>query len=140
VARELVRSAVSSVFAGYFPDGNLKAVCRWFDQGGALSVSDTEPAESYVTRARQVPDLVEALDRLGLEGDAAPVVAAGIDFVLEGLHAQKRISRSDERGYHGTEQIRRPQPEAPREPVFTPEDDEERGRGNGRKRKKNYYN
>jgi hypothetical protein len=27
------------------------------------------------------------------------VVASAIDFVLEGLYAQKKISRSDERGY-----------------------------------------
>ena len=38
-----------------------------------------------------------------------PLVAAGVDFILEGPYAQKRISRTDERGYHGAEPPRRPQ-------------------------------
>jgi len=33
-------------------------------------------------------------------------VASAVDFVLEGLYAQKKISRSEERGYSATE----PQP------------------------------
>jgi magnesium chelatase subunit I len=28
-----------------------------------------------------------------------PLMASAVDFVLEGLYAQKKISRSDERGY-----------------------------------------
>ena len=39
---------------------------------------------------------------------------SAIDFVLEGLYSQKKISRSDVRGYHGAEPVRRPQPQQPR--------------------------
>jgi len=40
-------------------------------------------------------------------------LAAGCDFILEGLHAQRKISRSQERGFYAEE---RPRPEpAPRE-------------------------
>ena len=31
------------------------------------------------------------------------LLASGIDFVLEGLYATKKISRSEERGYHGSD-------------------------------------
>jgi magnesium chelatase subunit I len=41
---------------------------------------------------------------------AAPVVAAAIDFVLEGLYAQKKISRSEEFQYQSAEPPRRPSP------------------------------
>ena len=99
VAREIIRAAVSTVFDGYFPNGDLKAVSRWFDQGGALSLSDTTPADAMVEQAAQVPDLLDVIDRAGIPpGAPAPLVAAGIDFILEGLYAQKRISRTDERG------------------------------------------
>ena len=38
-----------------------------------------------------------------------PLLASGVDFVLEGLYALKKIGRSDERGYHATETpVRRP--------------------------------
>ena len=36
-------------------------------------------------------------------GAPAPSMASAIDFVLEGLYAQKKISRSDERGYAANE-------------------------------------
>ena len=37
----------------------------------------------------------------------APLLASAVDFVLEGLYAQKKISRSDEWQYQGAEQPRR---------------------------------
>jgi hypothetical protein len=44
----------------------------------------------------------------------SPWLAAAVDFVLEGLYAQKKISRSDERGYHAAPSRRaRPSPSAP---------------------------
>ena len=56
-----------------------------------------------------VPGLRELADRVGVPGGAsAPVVAAAIDFVLEGLCAQKKISRSEEGAYSaGTDVPRR---------------------------------
>jgi len=56
-------------------------------------------------------DLASAV---GIPGEApAPLVAAGIDFVLEGLYATKKISRSEDRGYHGSDPApRRPAREA----------------------------
>jgi magnesium chelatase subunit I len=42
-------------------------------------------------------------------GATAPEVAAAIDFVLEGLYAQKKISRNEDRGYSAAEaSARRP--------------------------------
>ena len=53
-----------------------------------------------MTRSRGVQGLRELAERTGLaSGAPAPAVASAIDFVLEGLYAQKKISRSDERGY-----------------------------------------
>ena len=139
VARDLVRAAVSTVFDGYFPNEDMKPVIEWFDLGGSLTLSDTTPAQSLVEQARRVQGLVELAHRAGVAPDApVPMLAAGIDFVLEGLYSQKKISRSDERGYHGAEPARRPQPQQSRTPVLTP-DDEDDVEGGGRK-KKRYYN
>ena len=61
------------------------------------------------------------------------LLAAGVDFVLEGLYALKKIGRSDERGYHATESpVRRP-----REDKFR---DEERTIPSIPQGKKKYYN
>ena len=59
--------------------------------------------------------LVDLARTLGLAADApAPQLAAAVDFVLEGLYAQRKISRSDGRGFHGSEAPRRPPSAGPR--------------------------
>ena len=51
-----------------------------------------------------MPELLEHTDRLGVKpGDPAPVVAAAGEFILEGLWAQKKIGRSDDRGFVAAE-------------------------------------
>ena len=64
-----------------------------------------------MSRARDVQGLRELAFESGIDRKAAPpVVAAAIDFVLEGLYAQKKISRSDEFQYQSAEPPRRPSP------------------------------
>jgi magnesium chelatase subunit I len=139
VARELVRGAVASVFDGYFPDADLRPVVEWFDLGGTLNLGDGVSAEDVVSQARKVQGLIEASHRAGVAPDApVPLLAAGVDFVLEGLYSQKKIGRTDEGGYHGTEPVRRREAPSPRTPVLTPDDEEEQSGQRGKK--KRYYN
>jgi hypothetical protein len=94
------------------------------------------PAAAVVSEARNVRDLVELAHRAGIAPDApAPLVAAAIDSVLEGLYSQKKIGRSDAHGYHGSEPVRRPS--APtRTPVIAPDEDDD----DLPRKKKRYYN
>ncbi|HSK09734.1 MAG TPA: hypothetical protein VK911_09165, partial [Vicinamibacterales bacterium] len=122
VARDLVRAAVANVFAG-FVDGvegfDTRAVVEWFDSGGSLQAGDLTPSSELIRQARRVKGLIDLATRVagdqGREKDAAdPLTASAVDFVLEGLYATKRISRSEERGYHGS------QPAVPRRPARGP--------------------
>ena len=104
VARDLIRSAVGSVFSGMFDGVETRTVVEWFDLGGTLPLGDSSSAEDVMTQTRGVQGLEKLLEHAGVKGGApAPVVASAIDFVLEGLYAQKKISRSDERGYSAAE-------------------------------------
>jgi magnesium chelatase subunit I len=137
VARDLVRAAVSTVFDSHFPDADTRAVVEWFDLGGTLNLGDGVSAGEVVEQAHGVQGLIELARRSGVAPDAPePHVASAIDFVLEGLYSQKKIGRSDDRGYHGTEPVRRPE-RTTRTPVLTPDDDEE---DLPRGKKKRYYN
>ncbi len=142
VARDLVRAAVANVFDAYFGDADTTSIIEWFDLGGALSLSDTTDAATLMKEAAGVQGLIElAATRAGLDRSApAPVLAAAVDFLLEGLYSQKKISRNDVRGYHGAEPVRRPQPPQQRSAVLTPDDEEDQNDGGGNKRKKKYYN
>jgi magnesium chelatase subunit I len=137
VARELVRAAVSRVFDGCFPDADVRSIVEWFDLGGTLNLGDSVAAKDVVSQARAVQGLVDLAYRAGIAPDApTPLVAAGIDFVLEGLYSQKKIGRSEDRGYHSTEPVRRREAPAARTPVLTPDDEEDEQP----RKKKRYYN
>jgi magnesium chelatase subunit I len=104
IARDLIRSAVGSVFTGVFDGVDTRKVVEWFDLGGSLPLGDSTSAEDVIRQAAGVQGLRELAERAGLpQGAPAPAVASAIDFVLEGLYAQKKIGRSDERGYSAAE-------------------------------------
>jgi magnesium chelatase subunit I len=135
VARDLIRSAVGAVFTGMFDGQDTRTVVEWFDLGGSLPLSDITPADEVVKVTRGVQGLREAAQKLGAPvGSEAPQVAAAIDFILEGLFAQKKISRSDERGYAAGPE---PTPRRGRQHEESMVDEEVRPAGGN---KKKYYN
>jgi magnesium chelatase subunit I len=112
VASELIRLAVSNVFAGYFDPQDVRAVVDWFEMGGTLQVSDQTPAEVLIDETRRIQGLHALVSRVGLDASAPlPAVASAVDFILEGLYAQKRISRSEEWRYQASETRRAPRAE-----------------------------
>jgi magnesium chelatase subunit I len=115
VARDIIRAAVGNVFNGYFASADLRQVTEWFDLGGTLQIDDTLDAKELLVRAAEVQGLKDLTTHTGVRSNAEPaVLAAAVDFVLEGLYAQKKISRSDEFQYQASEQQRRsPRPVVP---------------------------
>jgi magnesium chelatase subunit I len=105
VARDLIRSAIGAVFSGVFDGTDTRSVVEWFDLGGTLPLSDVSPANEVIAATKGVQGLRELAKHAGIAVDSsAPSLASAIDFVLEGLAAQRKISRNDERGYAaGTE-------------------------------------
>src|SRR6202163_3965595 len=118
IARDLIRSAVGTVFTGLFDGIDTRTVIEWFDLGGSLPLSDDSSSKEVISLTGSAQGLRELAGRAGLPGGApAPAVASAIDFVLEGLYAQKKISRSDERGYAAKEAApRRPSSRVERSP------------------------
>ncbi len=114
VARDLIRAAVATVADGYLSHLDTRQVVEWFDLGGSLPLGDTISSREVIDRAKQVQGLIELAHAAGVPASAStPLMASGVDFVLEGLYALKRISRSEERGYHASEApVRKPSREA----------------------------
>jgi magnesium chelatase subunit I len=104
IARELIRAAVANVFVGWFDKADARQVVEWFDRGGALQFDDAGPSAKIVDDARTVPGLLALLGTAGVDAHAtAPAKASAVGFILEGLYATKKISRSDERGYQAAD-------------------------------------
>ncbi|HBY58952.1 MAG TPA: magnesium chelatase [Solibacterales bacterium] len=126
IARELIRTAVGRVYSSYFEGANMSAVIQWFDIGGSLRLDETTGAAGMCRELSGIQGLMEKAAALGLgvsEPDA--VRASAAEFVLEGLYAHRRISRSEERGFTAEERKREQRP-----------DDEPR-RGGGRRQQFN---
>jgi magnesium chelatase subunit I len=134
VARDVIRAAVANVFTGYLPNADVRQVIEWFDLGGNLQIDDALPAAELLARASDVQGLRELAAQAGIpELAPAPMFAAAVDFVLEGLYAQKKISRSEEFQYQGAEPPRRAPRSVPNDSLLE-RDVPARGE------KKKYYN
>ena len=132
VARDLIRSAVSTIHDGWFPDVDFRQVTEWFDIGGSLQIDDALASAELISRTSQVQGLHEAARSGGIgKKPSEPVLASAIDFVLEGLYAHRKISRSTEGQFQAAEQSK---PRAPRS--VDPLSERDLPLGN----KKKYYN
>jgi len=108
MALELIRGSVAEVFAVYMGSSDLGGIVEYFEQGGSLKLPDEGSSQAALGALNEVTGLLDAIGPLGGGEDAAPGVrAAAAEFVLEGLHAQKKIGRSQDRGFTGVE--RRPE-------------------------------
>jgi magnesium chelatase subunit I len=113
IARELIRAAIGKVFTRYFSEVNLQPVVQWFELGGDLKVAVNASASEHYAQLKKIPGLLDNLAPLSVSSKSEqPVAAAAVEFVLEGLWAHRRISRSEERGFFAD--ARRAQ--EPREP------------------------
>jgi magnesium chelatase subunit I len=100
VARELIREAVGEVFSTYLGSVSFRQVVRFFEEGGTLRIREGSSSEEVLGQLQRVPEALEHLEALGAKPeDPAPLLAAAGEFVLEGLWAQKKIGRSDDRGF-----------------------------------------
>ena len=108
VARELIRSAVGKVFHTYLEGTNLRQVTQWFELGGSLRLEDEMPASKMVQELGRIQDLLQFTRKLGLsEKESDALRASAGEFILEGLYAQKRISRNEELEFVAGERISR---------------------------------
>jgi magnesium chelatase subunit I len=104
IARELIKKAVGKTFEAYFEHIDCGDVVAWFNDGGTLRVSDVDGDDLCMKNFRQVSGLLGVVKKSGLADQSPAVTVAVCELVLEGLHAQKKISRSDERGYGAAKQ------------------------------------
>ena len=107
VARDLIRAAIGKVYGRYFEGVDMQQIVQWFDLGGTLKITETAPVAEVLPQLRSIQGLLERVAALGIrpKRDPALAVSAG-EFLLEGLYAHRRISRSEERGYVAEERKR----------------------------------
>jgi len=108
VARDLIRAAVGEVFQKYSEGEDFVRIVDWFELGGSLRVPADASTEECLSQFRAIQGLLEKADRLlGSGKHSADQRVAAAEFVLEGLYAQKKISRDEERVFAALEKKQR---------------------------------
>ena len=92
IIEKLLQGAVVAVFNRCFNLGELEPVVTRFKAGFAAEVGDKTPSADEVSLARQVEGVMPALEKLGATGSPAEI-AAGLEFLLDGLHLNKRLNK-----------------------------------------------
>ena len=96
VARELIRRAADATFRERAEGVNTDDIVMWFDEGGALQVTDDASSDAVLKGFQVVPGLVDVVNRVGLAPkNDSPLAVGACELVLESLVARKKISRSD---------------------------------------------
>ncbi len=109
VAREIIQSAVAKTFDRYFGSNDLKQVVQWFELGGQITLTDKTTTRDGLKSMEKIQGLLEKSEKVGVgEGEPAESIVSAAEFILEGLHAHKRIGRTEDRVFtSGEKQTRR---------------------------------
>jgi magnesium chelatase subunit I len=110
VVRDLIRAAIGKIFDKYFSGTNTQQIEQWFNLGGTVRIDDDQPSQAILEELKQIQGLFTQLSPISVKASDAPEVAVGgAEFLLEGMYAHKRLSRSEERGFSAQEKATRKQ-------------------------------
>src|SRR6185503_525771 len=93
----LIAEAIRIVFDEYVDKHGMEEIAEIFSQGVKIEVGDMLPSSHYCDRLKRVPPAWEKAFEVNSSSDPA-VRASCVEFVLAGLYASDRISRSQQHG------------------------------------------
>lgn len=94
IVDKLIQGAVSSVFNRQFSVRDFDRLVLAFDNGLTVDASEMMPSHDYVHQLSHLDGVAEAIGRLDVGGSPA-AVASGIEFLLEGLHLNRRLNKDE---------------------------------------------
>ncbi|MEU4793285.1 magnesium chelatase [Micromonospora tulbaghiae] len=94
VLAHLLRTATAETFRARLAGLDLSGFTALVAEGGAVETGELVSSSELLRQVGTVPGLAKVLDRLGLGDAPSPEeAAAGIEFVLEGLHLTRRLGK-----------------------------------------------
>ena len=104
VVRELIRAAAGKIYDRYFDGEDTSQIELWFNLGGTVKFDDNQPAAQTLKELKEIHGLLDKLSAVGVKpSDNAPKVVAAAEFLLEGMVAHRKLSRSEDRGFTAQE-------------------------------------
>jgi magnesium chelatase subunit I len=93
----VIAEAIREVFSQYVEEHGLAEIAEIFRRGVKIDVGDMLPSANYAERLQRVPPVWEKAFEVNAAEDDA-VRASCVEFVLAGLYATDKISRSQTHG------------------------------------------
>lgn len=97
VIDDLIKKAVFSVFSRYYQLDKLEEIVANFTSGFSVEVSDAMSVKSYVDNVSRIKGMAEAVKILN-DCERPEAMASAMEFILEGLHLNKRLSKTEVEG------------------------------------------
>jgi magnesium chelatase subunit I len=109
VVREILRVAIGKIFDQYFGETNTQQIEQWFNLGGTIKFDDDQSSNLIAAALKQIQGLIEKLSPLKVKSSSDPEhLVAAAEFLLEGMYAHHRLSRTEERGFAAQDKARGP--------------------------------
>ena len=97
IVDELIKRALLNVFDRHFEPHELDELVMAFEAGQTFDTGADLPASVYLEEMGQLEGFAGALSKLGT-GNSGPEAASAAEFVLEGLHLNRRLNRDQLEG------------------------------------------
>ena len=97
VLEAIQAEAIRTVFTEYVEKNGVEEIVQVFGKGVKIEVGDLLPSSHYADRLKRVPKAWEKAFEVN-PTESPAVRASCIEFVLAGLYASDRISRSQHHG------------------------------------------
>jgi len=95
VIGHLLRLATAATFRDRVAGSDLSGFTTHFEDGSTVDTGDLVPAMALLEQLGTTPGLAAVLERVGIDEESVSPgqVAAAVEFVLEGLHLTRRLSK-----------------------------------------------
>ncbi len=97
VIDDLTKRAVLNVFNRYYKVHRLEEIVKQFGDGFSVEVSETMNAKSYVNNVNEIIGLADVVKVVN-DSERPEAIASAIEFILEGLHVNKRLNKTRSEG------------------------------------------
>jgi magnesium chelatase subunit I len=91
IIEKLIQGAIIAVFNRFFSVSEFDDTITRFKSGISVEVGDMMPSDNYQRILKQVEGLDKQVAKV--EAKSPPQVASAIEFILEGLHLNKRLNK-----------------------------------------------
>ena len=96
IIQYLIKQSVLDAFKNTADQTLCADILQAFTNGAVINAGDDIPSETYLQWLKDIPAFAPVLESIGLTKDdleSPPVIASGIEFILEGLHLSKLLNK-----------------------------------------------